>query len=212
MLSQGFLPPAIRKEGHELLDHQCWVFGRDVLNRENNLLIKNGFTQVRCPNGGLTQYELRHGLDENSHVFLWGFGAFFGSESEGIFLSRSGFTPFRTQGRVELHDRDYHPFVEESSNIRLLLGAIAWFANYEDWIPATRLSSIDGRPSNTSRAEHCKDPILPFAGERLRVGLKSTALRIHGKRMARAPNRSFLVGSFTSSVSFILTCSTCRHK
>jgi hypothetical protein len=134
MLSQGFLPPAIRKEGHELLDHQCWVFGRDVLNRENNLLIKNGFTQVRCPNGGLTQYELRHGLDENSHVFLWGFGAFFGSESEGIFLSRSGFTPFRTQGRVELHDRDYHPFVEESSNIRLLLGAIAWFANYEDWI------------------------------------------------------------------------------
>jgi hypothetical protein len=93
------LPPVIRKVGHELLDHQCWVFGRDVLNPENNLLLENGFTQVRCPEGGLTQYELRDGLDKNSHVFLWGFGAFFGSEGEGIFLTRSAFTPFRTQGR-----------------------------------------------------------------------------------------------------------------
>jgi hypothetical protein len=128
------LPPVIRKVGHELLDHQCWVFGRDVLNPENNLLIENGFTQVRCPEGGLTQYELRDGLDESSHVFLWGFGVFFGSEREGIFLSRSAFTPFRTQGRVELHNKDHHPFVEESSNIELLLRGIAWFAKYEEWI------------------------------------------------------------------------------
>jgi hypothetical protein len=153
-LSQGVLPPAIRKAGHELLDHQCWAFGRDVLNREDNLLIKHGFAQVRCPKGGLTQYELRHGLDEDSHVFLWGFGAFFGGESEGIFLTRSGFTPFRTQGRVELHDRDYHPFVEESSNIGLLLRAIEWFASYEDWVCCNtseqyRLGTLEQFPRRT---------------------------------------------------------------
>jgi hypothetical protein len=153
-LNRSLLAPEIRKVGHELLDHQCWVFGRDVLNREDNLLIKHGFAQVRCPKGGLTQYELRHGLDEDSHVFLWGFGAFFGGEREGIFLTRSGFTPFRTQGRVELHDRDYHPFLEESSNIGLLLRAIEWFASYEDWIARNtsehyRQETLDHFPRRT---------------------------------------------------------------
>jgi hypothetical protein len=148
------LPPAMRKAGKELLDHQCWVFGKDVLNKENNLLIENGFTQVRCPQGGLTQYELRHGLDGDSHVFLWGFGVFFGSDREGIFLTRSAFTPFRTQGRVELHTRDTHPFVEESSDMALLLKGIAWFAKYEDWIfgktcEQYRLETLEQFPRRT---------------------------------------------------------------
>jgi hypothetical protein len=124
----------IRKLGQEILDHQCWVLGRDVLNSGNNLLIKNGFRQVRCLAGGLTPYELPHALGENSHVILWGFGAFFGNEAEGIFLSRAGFAPLRTQGRVELHSKDNLPFFHESSNIELLLKGIAWFAHYEDWI------------------------------------------------------------------------------
>jgi hypothetical protein len=134
LLDRSLLPPHIRRVGQELLDHQCWVLGRDILNQGNNLLTTKGFTQVRCPEGGLTQYELRHGLEENCHVFLWGFGAFFGSDEEGIFLSRSGFRLFRTQGRVELHSKENLPFLHESSNLELLLKGIAWFARYEDWI------------------------------------------------------------------------------
>ena len=126
--------PAIRKAGHELLDHQCWAFGRDILHKEGNLLIERGFVKVRCPEGGLTQYELRHGLGDGDHVFLWGFGAFFGSEKEGVFMTRSGFTPFRTQGRVELHSKDNFPFRDESFDMELLLKGLAWFAGYEDWI------------------------------------------------------------------------------
>src|ERR1700760_3995135 len=133
-LSTSSLPLPLRRQGQELLDHQCWVFGRDVLCSMNNLLIQYGFRQVRCPRGGLTQYELCGGLNKNSHVFLWGFGVFFGSEEEGIFLTRSEFAPFRTQGKVELHVRDVHPFVEESSDIELLLNGLRWFAAYEDWI------------------------------------------------------------------------------
>ncbi len=133
-VNQGFLRQPTLRRGQELLDHQCWVFGRDILSADGNLLVEHGFTQVRCPQGGLTQYELRNGLGENSHVFLWGFGTFFGGETEGLFLPRSGFTPFRTRGSVELHNKDYPPFVEESSNIELLLRGIEWFARYEDWI------------------------------------------------------------------------------
>jgi hypothetical protein len=134
VLGRAPLSAEIRTLGQELLDHQCWVFGRDVLNPGNNLLIKKGFHQVRCLACGLTQYELPHALGENSHIFLWGFGAFFGTEAEGIFLSRSGFAPLRTKGRVELHSKDNLPFFHESSNIELLLKGIAWFAHYEDWI------------------------------------------------------------------------------
>ena len=127
-------PPALRTRGSELLDHQCWALGGDILRMGGNLIMDYGFAKVQCPRGGLSQYELRNVLGQNSHVFLWGFSSFFGSEREGIFLARKGFTPFRTQGYVELHDRDNHRYEEESSNTDLLLKGIAWFADYEDWV------------------------------------------------------------------------------
>jgi hypothetical protein len=183
-LDRTFVPPAIRKVGHELLDHQCWVLGRDILHEGNNLLTEHGFAQMRCPEGGLTQYELRHGLGKNAHVFLWGFGAFFGSEREGIFLARSGFTPLRTQGRIELHSKENLPFAEESSNVEVLLKGIAWFAKYEDWISLRmceqyRLDTLEQFPRRTLRGcdladrwralaswiaedpTHCKDHYFP---------------------------------------------------
>jgi hypothetical protein len=170
VLDRNFVPPAMRKVGHELLDHQCWVLGRDILNEGNNLLTEHGFALVRCPQGGLTQYELRQGLDENAHVFLWGFGAFFGSEREGIFLARSGFTPLRTQGRVELHSKENLPFAEESSNLEVLLKGIAWFAKYEDWISLRMSEQYRVIPWNNFHAGPCEDATLPIAGERLHPG------------------------------------------
>jgi hypothetical protein len=129
-----FLSASTEKIGHQLLDHQCWVMGRDVLSSAGNLLCEFGFRQVRCPNGGLTQYELKNALGEDAHVYLWGFGVFFGSESEGIFLWRNDFKPRRTLGRVELHSKEEPPFEVGTSRLDLFLQGMAWFAEYEQWI------------------------------------------------------------------------------
>ncbi len=130
------LSASIQKAGHQLLDHQCWALGRDVRSDEGNLLCEFGFSPVRCPNGGMTQYELKDALGDDGHVYLWGFGTFFGSEREGVFLGRKDFNPRRTCGRVELHSKDYQDFPEETSRIGLLLRGLEWFANYEEWIGA----------------------------------------------------------------------------
>jgi hypothetical protein len=129
-----FLSASVLKAGHQLLDHQCWVMGRDVLSPGGNLLCEFGFSQVRCPNGGMTQYELNHALGGGKHVYLWGFGTFFGNEEEGIFLGRSDFKPRRTLGKVELHRREDPDFTDETSRLELFLRGLAWFADYERWV------------------------------------------------------------------------------
>jgi hypothetical protein len=129
-----FLSASIQKTGHQLLDHQCWVMGRDVLNAEGNLFCAFGFTQVRCPHGGMTQYELNNALGDGTHVCLWGFGTFFGNEEEGVFLGRNDFKPRRTLGKVELHRKEDPNFTEETSRLGLFLRGLAWFADYEQWV------------------------------------------------------------------------------
>jgi hypothetical protein len=124
----------IRKAGHQLLDHQCWVMGKDVLSSEGNLLCEFGFRQVRCPNGGMTQYELENALAEGEHVYLWGFGVFFGNDNEGIFLGRKDFKPSRTLGHIELHSKEDPHFGDETSRLNLFLQGLSWFADYEQWV------------------------------------------------------------------------------
>jgi hypothetical protein len=125
---------SVQKACRELLDHECWVLGKDVLSPWGNLLCEFGFRPVRCPKGGLTQYELDHALNVGSHIYLWGFGAFFGSEEEGIFLGRNDFKPRQTSGRIELHSNQDPGFELESTRLELFLQGISWFAKYEDWI------------------------------------------------------------------------------
>jgi hypothetical protein len=129
-----FLTASIQKAGHQLLDHQCWVMGKDVLSSEGNLLCEFGFSPVRCPNGGMTQYELNNALGDGTSVYLWGFGTFFGNEEEGIFLGRKDFRPRRTSGRVELHSKEYPDFAEGTFRLELFLQGLAWFADYEKWV------------------------------------------------------------------------------
>jgi hypothetical protein len=82
----------------------------------------------------MTQYELKNALGEDAHVYLWGFGVFFGGEKEGIFLGRKDFKPSRTLGRIEMHDREEPCFNQETSRLDLFLHGLAWFADYEQWI------------------------------------------------------------------------------
>jgi hypothetical protein len=110
------------------------MMGRDVLSAEGNLLCEFGFSQVRCPNAGMTQYELNNALGDGTHVYLWGFGTFFGNEEEGIFLGRNDFKPRRTLGKVELHRRDEPDFADDTSRLGLFLRGLEWFADYERWV------------------------------------------------------------------------------
>jgi hypothetical protein len=82
----------------------------------------------------MTQYELHRALENGKHVFLWGFGVFFGNDKEGLFIPRSAFTPYRTTGHVELHNKDSHPFSDPCFDVGLLVEGLTWFAKYEDWI------------------------------------------------------------------------------
>jgi hypothetical protein len=65
---------------------------------------------------------------------LWGFGAFFGGDEEGIFLGRSDFKLSRTSGRVELHSKEQPNFGEGTSRLDLRLAGLSWFSSYEHWI------------------------------------------------------------------------------
>jgi hypothetical protein len=108
--------------------------GRDVLSAQGNLLCEFGFSQVRCPNGGMTQYELKNALGDGLSVYLWGFGTFFGNEKEGIFLGRDDFRPRRTLGKVQFHRKEDPNFTEETSRLGLFLRGLAWFADYEQCV------------------------------------------------------------------------------
>jgi hypothetical protein len=125
---------SIQEVARRLLDHQCWVLGRDILSPCGNLLCEFGFEPLRCPKGGLTQYELNDAIDGCSHIYLWGFGVYFGSAEEGIFLGRSDFKPRQTFGRIELHSKEDPGFRTGSPRLKLLLEGLNWFARYEQWV------------------------------------------------------------------------------
>jgi hypothetical protein len=125
---------SVQKAAHSLLDHQCWVLGKDVSSPCGNLLCEYGFKPIRCPQGGLTQYELNYAIDECSHIYLWGFGVYFGNEVEGIFVGRNDFKPRQTFGYIELHSKEDPGFRTGSPRLKLLLEGINWFAKYERWI------------------------------------------------------------------------------
>ena len=160
-----FLSASVQRAGHQLLDHQCWAFGgRDVLSSEVNLLCEFGFSQVRSPNGGMTQYEFENALGEDAHVYLWGFGSFFGNEKEGVFLGRNDFKPRRTLGRVELHRKEDPDFGDESSRADLFLQGIAWFADHEQWIARRMPPPIANSAWLNFPAKRCPDASLPHDG------------------------------------------------
>lgn len=80
--------------GGNLLNHQCWNFGRDILHPSGNLLIRYGFERFGVPKGKKGGNSYRIDLDANSELVIWGFGIFLGeSETGGIYLNRFDFSP-----------------------------------------------------------------------------------------------------------------------
>jgi len=127
------LPVDLRNRGILLLNQQCWVWGRDILRPEGNLLIEYGFDKTKPPKGieGSTQYTFK--MASGTIIRLWGFGMFYG-RTRGIHLNRYEFEPRVARITNDLWRADrLGPMVplRRYSGLRPIL---LWIASYEEWV------------------------------------------------------------------------------
>lgn len=132
---------ARRRKGQELLDRQCWNWGRDIERPEGNLLIEAGFLRRRPPAGetGSSCYTLA--LPDGDSLKLWGFGFLYGTPRKGgVFLNRFQFRPvWLPSERVQkpIWTPDMLPAGQTPPSPRvpvdLTVAAIRRIAEYEEW-------------------------------------------------------------------------------
>ncbi|NYF77796.1 hypothetical protein [Granulicella arctica] len=154
ILRQQMLSAARQRRGSLLLNQQCWVWGRDVLHPEGNLLLEYGFERQRCPEktSTSTQYTLHLPLlpqptsPTGAHtarvVRLWGFGLFFSdhltrldqTEYSGIFLNRFEFVARSVQKLPAFCAARDMASLKRADELTLLPDALRWIAGYEDWV------------------------------------------------------------------------------
>ncbi len=138
--------PASRR-AVKLVDQQFWLFGRDVLHDEGNVLIRAGFTKRPAPAGpsGCSCYERDDG---SSLLRLWGFGLVYAREERAIVLSREIFGPCLVRDdwttsvgwTVEELPRHAAPSADEEDarvcrDMTIELCAVV--AEYERWVART---------------------------------------------------------------------------
>ena len=145
------LSMALQRCGRQLLHQQCWLWGQDVRRPEGNLLLAYGFNRLRAPDGSAasTQYTLQIPLEHGSNtakpsiaflrepcmlVRLWGFGIFFGTEEEGIFLNRYEFAPRSAAAEARFFQASEMAVLERARCLRVLPGALHWISSYESWV------------------------------------------------------------------------------
>ena len=85
--------PTYTQLAGELMNQQCWCWGRDITRPEGNLLRCFGFQRTRPPEGvpGSSRYRL--GLPTGQEVSLWGFGAMIADRKTAIYVNRFEFQP-----------------------------------------------------------------------------------------------------------------------
>lgn len=161
------LPPAVRKFANRLFSQQLWCWGQDVTHSTGNLLMRYGFERYRTPDDpqkGSTCY--RTDQDEK-HVALWGFGAFFGTRRlGGLYIARYDFLPL--WGEIEsvsygVHSPDDLPAFHRPRRLlhwrqahRLLSELLRWIADYERWVTAEV-----GPLHRQSCITRWNDPVVP---------------------------------------------------
>ena len=144
----GCIPSVAVKSGTELLDIEMWCWGRDIAAVTGNTLLEYGFTRERPPDGvhGSSRYSL--GLENGSHIVLWGWGVFYSCSSEcGVFLRRQRFNP-RLIDTGEENATWWAP--GDVRGLRLpvdtrecaalqkhLTDLLTWISGYERWIQRT---------------------------------------------------------------------------
>lgn len=140
---------ALQRRGRTLLNQQCWMWGRDTVRDEGNLLLEYGFERMRSPEGmtACTQYTQSFRQPATARlriVRLWGWGFFYGEEREcsseggasicGLFLNRFEFVPRAVPLLKEFclaHEMAEHP---RAQSLLLLAEALEWIAAYERFV------------------------------------------------------------------------------
>ena len=140
------LRSASRRRGIALLNQQCWLWGRDTVRAEGNLLLDYGFSRrLSDPEGtSSTQYTLIcHGGEEAEQavVRLWGFGFFYGISGRtpprvgtGLFLNRFRFVPRMVAEITEFAQAHEMEKLHRAADLLLLPAALRWIARYERWV------------------------------------------------------------------------------
>ena len=125
-----------------LFSQQIWCWGRDILRKEGNWLIQQGFDGIKSPAeraDSKTIYTLS--LSKSKSVILRGFGVLFTDQSYGtIFLPRYDFRPKFTKDTElknppwEFGDLSEFKFPNESEiehSSSMLIQLVDWIIKYE---------------------------------------------------------------------------------
>ena len=130
-----------RRKGQELLDRQCWNWGRDIVRPEGNLLLEAGFLKRRPPDGeaGSSCYALA--LPDGDSLMLWGFGLLYGTPRTGcVYLNRYQFRPVWLPSETvqePIWKPDAIPTAQMPPSphvpVDLTVAAIRRIADYEEW-------------------------------------------------------------------------------
>ena len=132
---------ASRRKGQELLDRQCWNWGRDIVRPEGNLLLEAGYLKGQPPEGeaGSSCYTLT--LPDGGSLMLWGFGFLYGTlRKGGVFLNRYQFQP-RWLPLETVQEPIWRPDMIPTAQtppsprvpVDLTVAAIRRVADYEEW-------------------------------------------------------------------------------
>ena len=132
---------ASRRTGQELLNRQCWNWGRDIERPEGNLLLEAGFFRRQPPEGetGSSCYTLA--LPNGDSLMLWGFGLLYGTPRKGgVYLNRYQFLPVWVPSETvqePIWKPDTIPTAQTPPSSRipvdLTVAAIRRIADYEEW-------------------------------------------------------------------------------
>ncbi|MEM7803246.1 MAG: hypothetical protein AAF633_28910 [Chloroflexota bacterium] len=136
-------PTEYKNQLKPLLHQQMWLFGRDILCPEGNLLYQYRFTHERSEKRGGSMYTR---LDDDRQIVLWGWGIWFGQAEKGaIFVNRFKAQPrythvatlsqtiYREESLPHLtHRVDSQTQVEAMSQLWAEL--LQWLAAYEAWV------------------------------------------------------------------------------
>lgn len=135
-----------KKQLKPLLHQQMWLFGRDILCPEGNLLYRYQFTHKPADIRGGSMYTQ---WEEGRQIVLWGWGIWFGQAEEGsIFVNRYKAKPQFTAipsldqaiHRPEALPRMVYRVNEkaEARTMRQLWSdLLLWLAKYEAWVLET---------------------------------------------------------------------------
>lgn len=153
-------PSQYKKQLKPLLHQQLWLFGRDIMCPQGNLLYKYQFTHKKSDVRGSSMYTWQ---DAGKQLILWGWGIWFNQQEVGsIFVNRYRAKPkFTTtpllktiHKPVDLPQLTYRVNSKATAEkVRhLWQELLVWLAMYEAWI--SEAYGDDWRKSQLKQFNH----------------------------------------------------------